>query len=356
MKIYIDINHPAHIHYFKNFIKIMESKGHHFVVSNRDDKMINYLLDYYKIAHYTRNKRRNNKSIWNVILNLLLIAKFCFVKSMAHKPDIYIAIASFPLALVAFVRRKPCVNLDDTEHTKMNHLLYPLFSSAIITPFYFEKHLGRKQIRFQAYFEQFYLHSKYYKQDVISTLKAEDKYVLIRYIAYDAIHDRRTQAVSKKTKKEIVVELSKKFKVLISEESEFIDDFYKPYLIKIPPEKIHDAIANAIFFISEGATMAAEAGILGTSYVYINPLYAGNVNCQIKNYSQIACQTSEKNKIMDIVRNIIDKKLLTDKLSVRNEIENDTINPTDFLVWFVENYPKSKKIVKEDSNYQYNFK
>jgi len=194
------------------------------------------------------------------------------------------------------------------------------------------------------------------KDDFISTLKAEDKYVLIRYIAYDAIHDRRTQAVSKKTKKEIVVELSKKFKVLISEESEFIDDFYKPYLIKIPPEKIHDAIANAIFFISEGATMAAEAGILGTSYVYINPLYAGNVNCQIKNYSQIACQTSEKNKIMDIVRNIIDKKLLTDKLSVRNEIENDTINPTDFLVWFVENYPKSKKIVKEDSNYQYNFK
>ena len=86
-KIYIDINHPAHVHYFRNFIKIMEEKGHRFVVSNRDDKMINYLLDYYKISHYTRNKRRNNKSIWNVILNLLLIAKFCFFKSMIHKLD-----------------------------------------------------------------------------------------------------------------------------------------------------------------------------------------------------------------------------------------------------------------------------
>ena len=30
MKILIDMNHPAHVHYFRNFIKLMEAKGHEF--------------------------------------------------------------------------------------------------------------------------------------------------------------------------------------------------------------------------------------------------------------------------------------------------------------------------------------
>jgi len=31
------------------------------------------------------------------------------------------------------------------------------------------------------------------------------------------------------------------------------------------------------------------------------------------------------------------------------------IDPTKFLVWLIENYPKSKSILKENPNYQYKF-
>ena len=58
MKIMIDMNHPAHVHYFRNLIKDMEKKGHQFCVVNRDDGMINQLLDYYGIRHIIRNKRQ----------------------------------------------------------------------------------------------------------------------------------------------------------------------------------------------------------------------------------------------------------------------------------------------------------
>ena len=44
MKILIDINHPAHVHYFKNFIKIMEQKGHKFLIISRDKEIEHYLL------------------------------------------------------------------------------------------------------------------------------------------------------------------------------------------------------------------------------------------------------------------------------------------------------------------------
>ncbi|MFW5804449.1 MAG: DUF354 domain-containing protein, partial [bacterium] len=35
MKILIDIGHPAHVHYFKNFITKMSQKGHSFIVIAR---------------------------------------------------------------------------------------------------------------------------------------------------------------------------------------------------------------------------------------------------------------------------------------------------------------------------------
>lgn len=57
MKIQIDINHPAHVHYFRNFIKIMEERGHVFKITNRNSPMINQLLDIYGIEHITRNQR-----------------------------------------------------------------------------------------------------------------------------------------------------------------------------------------------------------------------------------------------------------------------------------------------------------
>ena len=34
----------------------------------------------------------------------------------------------------------------------------------------------------------------------------------------------------------------------------------------------------------------------------------------------------------------------------------EKIDVTDFMVWFIENYPESNRIVKKDPNYQYNFK
>jgi len=34
----------------------------------------------------------------------------------------------------------------------------------------------------------------------------------------------------------------------------------------------------------------------------------------------------------------------------------DKIDVTAFLVWFVEYYPKSAKIMKENPDYQYNFR
>ena len=124
MKILIDINHPAHVHYFRNFIKDMEKKGHRFCVINRDDGMINKLLDYYDIKHTIRNKRPKKPSTLHSLINLMKNIAYCIWNSIKFRPDMYMGFASSSCAITSRLFMKPCVLMDDTEHNVMNHKLY----------------------------------------------------------------------------------------------------------------------------------------------------------------------------------------------------------------------------------------
>lgn len=138
----------------------MEGKGHNFVVSNRDSKIINELLDNYHIEHLIRNKRPTKKSLFHTMIYLFGIIGLILRNSITTKPDVYIGFASSPSAIAAFLLRKPSILLDDTEHNTVNHALYKPFCSALLTPFYFKKQILDKQEYFQAYIEQLYLHKQ----------------------------------------------------------------------------------------------------------------------------------------------------------------------------------------------------
>ena len=341
MKILININHPAHVHYYRNFIKLMEAKGHQFCVINRDSKMINQLLDYYGIEHTVRNKRPEKKGTVPSLMNLLRMILWCIRKSFVFRPDMYMGFASSACAITAWLFRKPSILIDDTEHNSMTHKLYMPVCSKVLTPFYFKKDLGNKdkQIRFNAYVEQLYLHSAYYKkkEDVLKELNVKPKeYVIIRYVAYDAHHDLNVHPIPEETKKNIVREISKHYKVLVSLEKSVKDPFYDDYVLKIPPEKMHDLEANAKFMVAEGATMASEAFLLGVPYLYLNPLMVGYIDYQCTHYPNRCFKTTNSDEALKIVSQLIQLKI--DGESERRKVEEQTINPTEYLVKFVEDY------------------
>ena len=341
MKILININHPAHVHYYRNFIKLMEAKGHQFCVINRDSKMINQLLDYYGIEHTVRNKRPEKKGTVPSLMNLLRMILWCIRKSFVFRPDMYMGFASSACAITAWLFRKPSILIDDTEHNSMTHKLYMPVCSKVLTPFYFKKDLGNKdkQIRFNAYVEQLYLHSAYYKkkEDVLKELNVKPKeYVIIRYVAYDAHHDLNVHPIPEETKKNIVREISKHYKVLVSLEKSVKDPFYDDYVLKISPEKMHDLEANAKFMVAEGATMASEAFLLGVPYLYLNPLMVGYIDYQCTHYPNRCFKTTNSDEALKIVSQLIELKI--DGESERRKVEEQTINPTEYLVKFVEDY------------------
>lgn len=348
MKILIDINHPAHVHYFRNFIKLMEAKGHQFCVINRDSKMINQLLDYYGITHTVRNKRPDKKGTFASMMNLLRMTLWCIRKSFSFRPDLYMGFGSSACAITSWLFHKPSILLDDTEHNAMNHRIYKPFASAVLTPFYFNKDLqmggggNNRQIRFNAFVEQLYLHSEYYKKDqkVLEELNVKPKeYVIVRYIAYDAHHDLMAHPLSDEAKKNIVTELAKHYRAFVSLERSVKDSYYDPYTLHISPEKMHDLEANAKLMVTEGATMASESFVHGVPYIYLNPLKCGYIDYQCKNYPDRAFQTTDEDEALDIIRRLMASDNDTDK--AREEIEKLTINPSAFLEWFVEHFPDS---------------
>lgn len=356
MKIIIDINHPAHVHYFRNFIKEMQNRGHEFRVINRDSEMINYLLDYYKIDHVTRNPRPKNKGTLSSLSNLGKMTLKCIKESISFRPDLYLGFASSACAITSKLFNRPCILLDDTEHNVINHKIYLQFCSCVLTPFYFNKDLGPKQIIFNAFVEQLYLHSSVYKPSnaVLDRLGIKPReYILFRYISYDAHHDLVAKPLSEKFKKKIVDESAKENIVYVSHESN--PSPYPEYDLKIAPEEMHDVEANAKYMITEGATMATESFVLGIPSIYINPLRIGYCDIQKKLLPETIIGNLNEDSVVAAI-NKINEKLCDLNVSVlRNKIESSTINPTKFLVWFVENYPQSEDIVRKNPHYMNRF-
>lgn len=329
----------------------MEKKGYRFTVVNRDSEMINQLLDFYHIQHIVRNPRPNKKGTFASLLNLAKMIGYCIKASLKFKPDIYLGFGSSACAITSFLFRKPCILIDDTEHNAMNHRLYKPFCSVVLTPFYFKKNLGKKQLRFNAYVEQLYLHSRYFSPntEVLSELGLKPgEYALIRYITYDAHHDLATQPLPEDYKKTVAISLSKKLRVVLSHENKNCDKDYLPFMLKFSPEKIHDVEAGTKFVISEGATMASEAFVLGVPYVYINPLRVGNVDYQTENYPQRAQQGFTPNDVDNAIERIAQSAIDSD--TARRNLEQHTIDPTAMLVWFVEKYPDSVQMMRENPN------
>ena len=356
MKICIDIGHPAHVHYFRNFMKLMGEKGHEFFITARDKEVIQYLLDYYQIPYYDRGKGASGMvgKFWYIFQ----ADRKLWVQARKFKPDVFLSFASPYAAHVAWLTRKPHIVLDDTESALLNHMLYLPFSAVVLNPRSFRKKLGPKQLFFDSYMELSYLHPNYFTPDAsvfqLLGLQPGARYAILRFVSWHANHDVGQRGLDYDTKLKLVKRLEQDMNVFISSEGELPPEL-KKYQIQLPPERLHDALAFAQIYIGEGATTASECAMLGTPAIYVNSLSAGTLEDQhdmgllynFRDASQLF-PTLEK-----ILAHSTPKEELTSK---RTQLLQQKIDPTSFFDWFIENYPDSRRIMKENSGYQYRFK
>ena len=356
MKILIDIGHPAHVHYFKNFIGLMIKKGHQFHITSRDKEVTFALLRKYNIPYTSRGK--GAKGFFGRICYIFLADLKLILAGFRFKPDILISFASTYAAHVSFILQKPHIAFDDTEHSKYEIFLYRFFTRVILNPYCFQKDLGKNQIRFMGFMELCYLHPNYFNPDksVLSLLGLQENetFILFRFVSWTASHDIGEKGFSSESKISLIESLSEYSRIFISSESN-LPTVLEKFRLQVPPEKLHDVLYYANLYIGEGATTASECCMLGTPAIYVNTLSAGTLEEQVRLGLMYSFRNAEG--VLEKALELLKKpNLKSETRQNRKNMLKQTIDVTAFMVWFVENYPESEKIMKENPDYQYNFK
>lgn len=361
MKILIDIGHPAHVHYFKNFIWKMRNKGHKLFVSARDRYPVNELLKAYNIKYFNRGKGGKRKC--GKLLYLFKADYKLLLLSRKIKPDIFLCFGAVYLTHVAKLMRSPSIFIDDTDHARLNQKFYLPFAKTILTPNTFFHDFGEKHIRFNGYMELCYLHPNYYAPDssILDLLgvKKDEKYIIMRFVSWNASHDVGHSGISLGMKRKAVKELSKYAKVFISSEGALPEDL-KKYQIRIPPEKMHDALYYSSMLYGESATMASECACLGVPSVFVDNNGRGYTDEQEKKYKLVfnfnESIEGQERSVKKAIELLNTSNLKSRCLELNQRLLSDKIDVTAFMIWFIENYPVSVKIMKKNPDFQYSFR
>jgi predicted glycosyltransferase len=340
MKILFDIAHPANVHYFKNLIRRLLGNGHSVIITAKDKDLVYKLLDVYGFKYY---KLGNNKK--TLVSRLFFIAKSTLkiLKIIKKsKPDILISMGTTYCAFSAFLYGIPYFAFDDTEHAKLNRILYLPFANKIFTPNSYKLNLGKKHHKFNAFMELFYLHPDIFKPNSKIKqklrIKNNEPYAILRFISWDAFHDIGNKGISKRKRVEIINAVSKQMKVFVSVEGDLPSEFEK-YRLKINAKDLHHALYYANFYIGEGATTASECSMLGTPAIYINPLSAGTLEKQ----EEFGLLWKVKNDYMTVksIEKIIMDSRLKEKVSQRRlDLIKNMINPTEYFFRYLIDYDR----------------
>jgi uncharacterized protein len=108
----------------------------------------------------------------------------------------------------------------------------------------------------------------------------------LRMVSWSAAHDTGLHGYDEAGYLDIIKKLSKYGRIIISSENTLPESFAQ-YKNPVAPEQVHHLLAFAQLYIGEGATMAAEAGVLGTPAIFCNPLPLGYLQAMEKEYELV---------------------------------------------------------------------
>ena len=356
MKLFIDIGHPAHVHYFKNTIKSLMKDGHTLMICAREKDVTHKLLKSYNIPFITRGK--GGFGLFGKFFYLLKANLQLYKLAKNFEPDLFLSFASPYAGQVATILKKPHISFTDTEHAKLGILAFLPFCDFVITPKVYKNDLGNKHIRFDGYMEQSYLSSSYFNPNKKKlrnlNLKNNQQYVIIRLVSWDASHDIGERGFTKEYLIKLIQTIENYAKVFISSEG-CIPKILEKYKLMINPIDIHDILYYATLFIGEGATMASECAVMGTPSIYVNSLTAGTLEDQEKNGLVFIYNSTDGvlNKATELLEDSDTKINQQQKCS---QVMKNKINVNNFIKWLVLNYPKSIDELNENPDIQYSLK
>ncbi len=360
------INTPAQVHFYRNIIKSLELRGIRSYVVARDYGETVPLLEELKIDHliYSRpSTSKVNKIVslpadilravnWFKRYDIGLVTGFGVI-------DVYTS-TLLGVPNLIFNDSEPMIN---TKSYAMEFKLFMPFVDNIVTPAYFREDMGKKQLKIKSLKEMAYLHPSYYtpNEDILDLLSVSknEPYTLLRFNAFDAVHDLGIGGFTDEDKRQLVHSLEEHSTVFISSEKGVPSDL-SSNIIRIPKSRIHDALYYAHLLVTDTQTMATESAILGTPTVRCNSFVGnrdmGNFIELEKNYKLLFNYSNSKQAIAKAQELIRDQKNKEEWGLKRSRMLNDYVDITSLMVWLIEDYPLNLHRLVKNPDTQVNFK
>jgi predicted glycosyltransferase len=358
LRILIDIGHPAHVHFYRNFIRMAESRGHDVQVTARDKEMTLALLRAYGIPY--ANRGPISPTLAGKALALVGTDYRLFRIARKFRPDLLTGIHNPYVAHVAWLMGKPAVIFTDTEKVSLaGRLTFP-FASAICTPACFREKIDpRKHVLFNGYKELAYLHPAHFRPDPAvldkNGLSRDEAFILVRFIGWGASHDVGLSGISRVEEAGFLEALEGYGRVFLTSERGLGKGMEK-YRLRSSPEDVHSLLAFARLYIGEGGTMTTEAAILGTPAIHIEQgpdgrptgESSGNFLELRDRYGLLFFYASQENalqKAREILRDPGSKMAWQEK---RERLLAEKVDVATWMADFILRFPANMKVLGVD--------
>lgn len=364
MKILFFLGHPAHFYLFRYVIKKLDGNSHQIKIVIKSKDVLEDLLEGEELEYYNIYKRDRANNIFAITCSLLERDLNLFRIVNADKPDLMVGTSS-EIARIGKLKGIPSIVVNEDDMSVVPNFArfsYP-FTNIILSPSScYNGKWQEKTISYQGYHELAYLLPNYFKPDIEKVKEIishpDEKFFIIRLARLSAYHDVGKKGITNSTAKKIIKILSKLGKVFITSETE-LEPAFKQYRINMNPLLIHHAMAFATLYIGDSQTMAAEAAVLGTPSIRFND-FVGKLGyleeLEHKYGLTYGIKTSEPERLFQKIDELLAMPNLKEEFQKRRQkMLNEKIDVTAFMVWFIENYPESVKVMQENPDYQYNF-
>jgi len=356
IRIGIFVNTPAQVHFYRHILKLLRQRGNLVYLLARDYGETLSLLNELNIDYYIYSKAPKTKYGKIFALPFDILNAYYYLKD--RNIDILTGFGVYD-AFTSVLLGVPSIIFNDSEPSvnsisySIQFRLYMPFIDVMITPDSFREDLGDKHIKVSSFKEMAYLHPNYFQPNncifKYLGLSEGDDYAILRFNAFDAVHDFSVKGFSDKEKIELVHGLEEYMNVFISAESG-IPKSLKSYIAKIPKSRIHDAIYYAKLLVTDTQTMATEGAILGTPTIRYNTFVGSNDMgnfLELEHKFKLLFNTNESQIAIDTAIKMAKDRTLKRKWQLNREyLLCEKTDLSEFMCRFLENYPRSYETFK----------
>ena len=358
------LGHPAHFHMFKHTMRALSDEGNRVVVVVRPKDVLEQLcinegLPYIKVGEPSAHKGKLSKAM-EVVHRFRAIAKI--VKK--EKPCMLVG-SDGVMAYLGTRFRIPSFEFFDDDYGIIKLYawsFFPFYSDLVCPNVTDPGRWKKKKTGYDGYQKLAYLHPKRFTPDkavVERYFSADEPYFLLRFAQLSAHHDGGMGGITTEVAQQIIEKLLPHGRVYITSERP-LEPQFEPYRLNINPSDMHHILAFAKIYMGDSQSMAVEAAVLGTPSLRIND-FAGKISVleelEHRYGLTFAFLPSETQRIYDKM----DELLAMDGLRVefqqrRAQMLSEKIDVAAFFTWFLKNYPESRTTMRENPDYQWNFK